>query len=201
MQIRYLVPSMEAGDGSGATVVVQLWDRPPDESLRTRIGASRGQPGPVRHLLGVLTIDLVEPDTHAAAGQGRVSNVRLELTNPADAQDLHTFPWSRVIRAATTHQQARRSNTIAQWQQAARAQAELDAHALPASRGPGRPPKSLDFYAAIADRHRELVMQGVRNPTQTIAEEMGAVRSTAASWVNRARKQNLLEPGKPGRVG
>lgn len=200
MDVGYLAPVQHLGDAESDTVVLRLFDRRPDLSPHGRLNARRGAPAPVVRLLGTCTIEF-SSSASSDDGKDQLVSVHLQTHQPFQAAELHQFPWSRVITAASTHRRARRSNQIAHWQEAARAQAELDASVVVAQRGPGRPAIPLTRYALIADRYRELVTEGVTNPTQTIAEESGVPRPTAASWIRRARQHGLLDPGTPGRVG
>lgn len=52
----------------------------------------------------------------------------------------------------------------------------------------------------VAQLYRAAIAQGVP-PTQTIADEMHAARSTAARWVGKARERGFLGAALPGRAG
>lgn len=66
---------------------------------------------------------------------------------------------------------------------------------------PGRKGHPREFYEVIAKRYRELLEQGVRSPTKTIAQEYRYSRDTAAGWVRRARELGFLPPARKGRAG
>ena len=62
----------------------------------------------------------------------------------------------------------------------------------PDSRRPGRAGHGDAFHREVARRARELWDAGSRKATQTIAEEAGVSRNTAAGWVRRAREKGFL---------
>lgn len=66
---------------------------------------------------------------------------------------------------------------------------------------PGRAGHDDTFYLGVAERYRELLMQGSTKPTQCIADEAVVSRSTAAGWVRTARVKGFLKPGRRGRPG
>lgn len=57
---------------------------------------------------------------------------------------------------------------------------------------PGRAGHGDAFYRDVARRYRDLQGADSAKPTQTIAEEAGVSRNTAAGWVRRAREQGFL---------
>jgi hypothetical protein len=61
-------------------------------------------------------------------------------------------------------------------------------------------PLSTDHLKEVADRYRAALDRG-EPPTQAVANEMHAARSTAARWVAKARERGLLGPSLPGRAG
>ena len=58
-----------------------------------------------------------------------------------------------------------------------------------------------DFYERVALQHGQLVKQGDRNPTATMAEINGVALTTAQGWVAKTRNRGLLPPGRRGRAG
>ena len=62
----------------------------------------------------------------------------------------------------------------------------------PARRRPGRAGHGDAFYRDVALRYRDLQSAGSAKPTQTIAEERGVPRNTAAGWVRGARERGFL---------
>lgn len=67
-----------------------------------------------------------------------------------------------------------------------------------------RPRKQTPPYEAIAQRYRNLVGAGVKNPAAVIAEEFGITGTTARNWLRRARQLSVLAkapmPGVAGEV-
>ena len=61
-------------------------------------------------------------------------------------------------------------------------------------------PVSDDHLGRVAELYRAALERG-DPPTQTIADEMHAARSTAARWVAQARERGHLGPSLPGRAG
>jgi hypothetical protein len=55
------------------------------------------------------------------------------------------------------------------------------------------------FYAAVADRYRNLV-RGSAKPAVLMAEEADVPVATARRWINEARRRGLLPPGRQGRA-
>lgn len=64
----------------------------------------------------------------------------------------------------------------------------------PDRRRPGRGRHGDDFYRDVARRYRDLQRAGSAKPTQTIADEAGVPRNTAAGWVRGARERGFLRP-------
>jgi hypothetical protein len=58
-----------------------------------------------------------------------------------------------------------------------------------------------DDLRDVAERYRAAVDRGIRSPTQTVANELGAPRSTVARWVHKARDRGFLGPAVRGRAG
>lgn len=61
-------------------------------------------------------------------------------------------------------------------------------------------PLTDEHLRRVADLYRAALERGDA-PTQTIAHEMHAARSTAARWVAMARERGLLGPAKRGQAG
>lgn len=61
-------------------------------------------------------------------------------------------------------------------------------------------PLGDDHLKRVRDIYRAAVERG-DPPTQTVAQEMHAARSTAARWVAKARERGLLGASLPGRAG
>jgi hypothetical protein len=61
-------------------------------------------------------------------------------------------------------------------------------------------PLTAEHLSEVAERYRKALKQGLP-PTQTVADEMHAARSTAARWVAKARERGLLGPARRGRAG
>jgi len=61
-------------------------------------------------------------------------------------------------------------------------------------------PMADDDLRAVAERYRDLVATGVRNPTAQIAAERHVSRMTASRWLRRARDLKLLGKAEPGRA-
>jgi hypothetical protein len=61
-------------------------------------------------------------------------------------------------------------------------------------------PITADHLCKVAELYRAALERG-DPPTQTVADEMYAARSTAARWVAKARERGLLGPSLPGRAG
>lgn len=54
--------------------------------------------------------------------------------------------------------------------------------------GPGRPPLTSTFYAAVATRYMELLRAGHHNIPRTLAAEFGYKRSSMRAVIRRARR-------------
>ena len=61
-------------------------------------------------------------------------------------------------------------------------------------------PLNDDDLGEVAARYRAALKRG-DPPTQTVADEMHAARSTAARWVAKARERGLLGASLPGQAG
>jgi hypothetical protein len=72
--------------------------------------------------------------------------------------------------------------------------------AMRAHGGRGRRGLRDDFFREIAKQYRRALAEGLR-PTTAIADAHGVGRSTAASWVRRAREKGFLGAAQPGRAG
>src|SRR4051812_7884485 len=68
-------------------------------------------------------------------------------------------------------------------------------------RRPGRKGNDPALYERVAKRYVELVSIGIRNPTQTIAAELGYSRNTVAGWIRKAREHGHLPPARKGKAG
>jgi len=69
------------------------------------------------------------------------------------------------------------------------------------TRRPGRKGNDPQLYVHVADRYKELVSLGIRNPTQTIATEMNYSRNTVAGWIRKARELGHLPRARKGKAG
>ena len=58
-----------------------------------------------------------------------------------------------------------------------------------------------DFYHLVALQQGELVRQGDKNPSATMAKINDAPLTTVQGWVAKARHKGLLPPGRRGRAG
>ncbi len=193
MDIGHFLPQV---DGDSATVVVRLLDR--SENLRDDSWSAIRGPRTSASVLGTATIVLELDPGDPSMPTGRATEVGLQMSDALDSEQLRTFPWRRVIAAAAATYRARHSNSLDVW----RAATEASSPTQPAARRPGRPGKSLADYQLVADRYRALVQQGETAPTTRIAQEFVVSRSTAASWVRRARQHGLLDAAardKPAR--
>lgn len=62
------------------------------------------------------------------------------------------------------------------------------------------PRRNLEHYGAVALLYARAHAEG-RPPTQAVADHFDVPRSTAASWVGRARTLGLLDPARPSVAG
>lgn len=124
---------------------------------------------------------------------GGVREVRMEAFDrslrPADLQRL---PWARFFAAAEATNRLDASDEEL---------TDLTTAAIGAVPGrPGRRGHDPAFLPWVAKRYNELVSDR-KHPVKCIAEEMVVERSTAANWVQQARKKGLLPEGHRGRAG
>lgn len=102
------------------------------------------------------------------------------------SRTLSKFPWATWLAVADT---VRRTLARAGGDSAVR---------RPDRKRPGRAGHGDDLYRSVARRYSELQRAESRAPTQTIAEEYGCARNTAAGWVRRARAKGFLPPVSRG---
>jgi hypothetical protein len=62
-------------------------------------------------------------------------------------------------------------------------------------------PLTDEHLQQVADLYRDALARRLPNPTETIADDMHAARSTAARWVALARQRGLLGESLRGRAG
>lgn len=62
------------------------------------------------------------------------------------------------------------------------------------------PRRNIEHYGAVALLYARAHAEG-RPPTQAVADHFDVPRSTAASWVGRARSLGLLDPARPSVAG
>jgi hypothetical protein len=127
--------------------------------------------GPVR--MAKLVVRYQSPESHAYSVTlvGYGSDVRRTLSR---------FPWATWLAVA---------NTV-------RRNLDNGGDGSPAKRPdrgrPGRAGHGNTFYSDVARRYLELRDAGSRKATQTIADEAGVPRNTAAGWIRRAREKGFL---------
>lgn len=147
--------------------------------------------GPIAKLL----VDFDENDT--------VTGAHLTKVDGLTATELVRFPWARWISAATHSVQAARRIYAGDGMMGTEARAAMDEieesveEAQRQRKRPGRGGHPREFYEALAWRYSKLVADGVKNPVQTITDELigrgeHVSRNTVATWVKRARELELL---------
>lgn len=128
----------------------------------------------------------------------------ITLHNPGGiaATDMSRFAWTRWLTKAALEIKLRDGFTVQLASRLRRATSE--AARTPHSGRPYRPGRKghpVDHYPDIAARYLELVDNGSRNPTHTIASENYVTRNTAAGWIRKCRQLGLIPPGRPGKAG
>ncbi len=118
---------------------------------------------------------------------------------PSDMRRLpwrEWFLWADIVRRETTPDR----DGVTEVVDAAVAFADAESP-TPVRRRPGRRGHPDEHYQQIAQRYKQLVASGARNPTGILAQERLVSRDTAAGWVAGARKRGHLPPARPGRAG
>jgi hypothetical protein len=130
----------------------------------------------------------------------RVLAMSLQPAVPSSGPEIAALPWARLLRAAEALVMAQQRNSVQEWQDAVEA-AQRAAGQTDRRRKPrGRRPLGDDHYITVARRYEQLLASGDRHPVETIRKEYGVARSTAASWIRRARKRGLLGPPEHGKA-
>ncbi len=163
------------------------------------IGPSRCQPDPMVEVGGsgrevAVRLDLVH---HAVPVTGPLRMAKLAVRYRATEshaysvtlygsevrRSLGRFPWTTWLAVADTVR--RTYDTAARDASPAKG---------PVRSRPGRAGHGDAFYRDVALRYRDLRSAGSAKPTQTIADERGVPRNTAAGWVRGARERGFLRP-------
>ncbi len=141
-----------------------------------------------------------------------ISGVSLWVRDGLNPSDLKRFAWASWLPIAEAVARTGGDISSALWRsddgfdpktvQGLASRAYYDAWGLKyKKRRPGRKGHEPEFYEQVAKRYLELLSQGVRSPTQTIAHETNYSRDTVAGWVGRARQLGFLPPARRGRAG
>lgn len=197
MRFGHLAPEYGGPDSDDNLVVVRLYDRAPDQTPQNRLVNRTARRRAQATLLGRVTVEFA-PGEHQPPAP--VLTCKLDWSDGFEGRELHRFPWGRVLTAARAFRDARRHNGLEHWQNYGRHLRHVGP-GEPVRATPGRPAKPQQFYLDIARRYQELLIEGCGSPTLTISQEHAVPRSTAASWVKRARDKGVLAKGKAGRVG
>ena len=163
---------------------------------RHRLDPTRQHP-----LLGSLAVWFrrEDPNDSTSAPTG-IDEVSLRLAGGVTPTDLQRFAWSRWLRVAETVAQtggdpSPRSTTDPDPVSKEITRAVYEEHGLPLPvRRPGRGGHPPSHYQEIADRYKDLRLQGVRSPVRQIAAERRARPNTVAGWIRRARELGMLPP-------
>jgi hypothetical protein len=142
----------------------------------------------------------------------RPAGVSLWMRDGVTATELRRFGWARWLPVADAVARTGGETTHPLWRsedmfdpktvQGKASRAYYEEWDLPyRKKRPGRKGHEPEFYEQVAKRYLALRADGVRNPTQTIAEEKHYSRDTVAGWVRRARELGYLPPGRRGRAG
>lgn len=125
------------------------------------------------------------------------------------ANDVHTIRLGELLDAHVTHQRAfgravvqhvEKHPESAYHDPALPTRAQQAVVEATDANSFGRPRKGEAHYAAIARRYRQLVDDGVRNPSMRIADEYEVKETTARTWVRRAGERGFLPRGRPGAI-
>ena len=174
-------------------------------ALRLTFGVAEGRPA----VVGV-EIYAVDPAAIAAAAQGWPKMPSQWFGDPVPVTTAGIrIPLAERLRlyladARRSAEIRRDAATAPPWLtlEEYRAQGERTLRALgraPGSRG--RPPVlTLEHFQAVADVYSAASRAG-RSPVKAVAQEFKVPHSTAAHWVERARKRfGLLPPTTPGKA-
>jgi hypothetical protein len=127
--------------------------------------------------------------------RGRAVSVQLSMAGGVTPSLLHRFPWKRFLDQADAAQR------FLPLPMPSGRFTRFDPLPAPQTRRPGRRGHPDSFYKEIAETYDRLLSEGVKNPTQQIATTRFVSRSTAAGWINQARRRGYLPPAKRGRPG
>jgi hypothetical protein len=103
------------------------------------------------------------------------------------ARDVRRLPLDRVVRAATAAADSGPVESLP----------ELSKILLPRGR-PSGDERSVAFYKAIANAHRQLE-QLEKSPAKEIARRKRVSENTVHQWIHKARLQGFLEPSPRSR--
>jgi len=152
-----------------------------------------------------------DPEDPASEPLG-VSGVSLWTRDGLTASDIKRFGWASWLAVADAVARTGGDTTHSKW----RSDDRFDPHTVQGltsrayyeswnlsyrKKRPGRKGHEPEFYEGVAKRYLELRSEGVRNPTQRIADETHYSRNTVAGWVRKARVLGFLAPGRRGKAG
>jgi hypothetical protein len=135
----------------------------------------------------------IEVDDHGVPQCTGLELRRQPGGEPITGEALRNVPVARLMREAIT--QAASSERVPKVMTDS---ASVGATARIRARGVSL---SDEHLREVAERYRAALDRGIRSPTQTVANELNAPRSTVARWVATARERGLLGPAMRGRAG